>query len=210
MNADDTPRGPFFWLCSLLGSGVLVFGLVNLLARSGVTHPTSWIPFFLGGLVLHDAVLAPLVALAGWLLSRVEPRWLRPPLQLGAYVSFAVALVALPVVGGYGRLANNPTILPDQHYGRNLLLVLAAVWLVVALACLRAWMRRPAPAAPTPVPVRPQPRRLVIAPRREDPLHGRRDRDRAGRRAAAVDPRLARAGGVRRRAARAVRAAGAA
>ncbi len=144
MSAEDTPRGPFFWLCSLLGIGLIVFGLGNLLARANVTHPTSWLPFFLGGLVLHDAVLAPLVALAGWLLSRVAPRWLRPPLQLGAYVSFAVALVALPVVGGYGRLATNPTILPSQHYGRNLLLVLAAVWLAAALACLRAWISRPA------------------------------------------------------------------
>ena len=40
--------------------------------------------------------------------------WLRPALQGTLLVTAAVVLVSVPVVGGFGRLATNPSILPGD------------------------------------------------------------------------------------------------
>ena len=61
-------------LLLLLGLAAIGYGgwrLVHLLAST--TARRSWATFFLGGLVGHDLLLAPIVVLAGVLLARVAP-----------------------------------------------------------------------------------------------------------------------------------------
>jgi hypothetical protein len=45
-----------------------------------------------------------------------------------AAASAAISLVTFPTVRGYGRAADNPSLLPG-NYGRSLVLVIALVWL---------------------------------------------------------------------------------
>ncbi len=46
--------------------------------------------------------------------------------------------VAIPVVGGFGRISTNPSLLPSTHYGLRLAIALAVVWAVTAaIAVLR-------------------------------------------------------------------------
>ncbi|MGW7099538.1 hypothetical protein [Streptomyces sp. NPDC054838] len=81
-----------------------------------------------GALVLHDALIAPLVLGAGLLLAALPARrLLRGALLTGG----AVVLITLPLLLRPGGTAN-PSALP-LPYGRNLLLVLGAVAVVTAL-----------------------------------------------------------------------------
>ena len=59
-------------------------------------------------------------------------------------VSAAVTAVALPLVIGKGRIADNPSAFP-QRYGLHLLLLLAAAWTVAAVWSFAAWRRRARP-----------------------------------------------------------------
>jgi hypothetical protein len=129
------------WRAILWVSGAAVFavGLAGLLRHARQTRPGSWLTFLLGGLAVHDAVLVPLVAAVSWVLVRWVPRAVRPVVAGGLVVAGALVAISVPVVGGYGRLANNPSILPSHHYGRNLVLTLVVVAaLTAALARAKA------------------------------------------------------------------------
>ncbi|GAA4258599.1 hypothetical protein GCM10022255_079900 [Dactylosporangium darangshiense] len=101
--------------------------------------------FAAAALVAHDFVVVPLVLAAGALLARVVPAPARGPARAALVVAAAVSAVALPFVVGAGRIADNPSAFP-QHYGRNLLILLALVAVAAALpaippAARRLWRR---------------------------------------------------------------------
>jgi hypothetical protein len=150
----DAPSGAAFWAGSAIGLGMLGFGVYGLLDHHAQTMPLNWLTFFLGSVLLHDAVWAPVVGLASLALVRLVPRRVRPALQGTLVVTAAVLLVATPALTGRGRNPNNPSILPG-HYGTDTLKVLAIVWAVGALLTLRALRRAvdpPGPPALPPVP----------------------------------------------------------
>lgn len=145
MRREDDPSGPVFWAAAAVGLAIVAFGVAGLLRNVDGEALTSWAMLFAGGLILHDGVVAPLVALLSLALVRLLPAWARPPLQAGLVVTALVLAVAVPLVAPADtRLANNPSLLPGV-YDRNLLLVLAPVWLATLVAVAlahRAAMRR--------------------------------------------------------------------
>jgi hypothetical protein len=133
---------------ALFGAGgltVLAVGVAGVVRHSAQTRPSEWGTYLVGGLLAHDAVIAPVTAVVSWLLVRLLPARVRPAVMAGLFVSASLALVAIPVVGGYGRLANNPSILPSHHYARALLVAVGSVWLLVVAGLTRPWrgLRRP-------------------------------------------------------------------
>nr|WP_225311432.1 hypothetical protein [Microbispora cellulosiformans] len=125
-----------------LGGGLIVAGLAGLVVDAGLTDPLGWALWFGGLIVAHDGVLVPLVLLTGVAVGRMrEPS----PVRAGLIVAAVLSLIALPMVTGFGRRADNPSLLP-LDYGRNLLVVLGLVALVTALTAtavrLRAKRRR--------------------------------------------------------------------
>ncbi|MFI7539985.1 hypothetical protein [Actinoplanes sp. NPDC049599] len=114
-------------------------------------RPGGVVLFLAVALVAHDAVLLPMTIAAGAILARYAPRWALPSMRAAAIVSLTLGVIALPLVLGVGRTADNPSILP-LAYGRGLLLILALSWSValasVALARHRARRPRPADAPP--------------------------------------------------------------
>jgi hypothetical protein len=92
-------------------------------------------------LVAHDFVVVPLVLTAGALLARFVPAPARTPVRAALVVGAAVSAIALPFVIGAGRIADNPSAFP-QHYGRNLLIILACIAAAAgAWVALRRWRR---------------------------------------------------------------------
>jgi hypothetical protein len=127
----------------LLGALGVLLGLVGAwhLLRIGQAHPAKLVDvvvWLVAGVLLHDAVVAPLVVLVGVLAVPRLPLAGRAPAVAGLVVLLAVTLVAVPVIGRFGARADNPTLL-DRPYA-VLWLVFAAVVgaVVVAVVGVRA------------------------------------------------------------------------
>lgn len=139
--AGRSKRGPVFWLSAAAGWALIGWGVRGMLHHHVDTRPTELARFFLGGLLAHDLVFAPLVLAAGWLLTRLVQRPWRAYVQGALIVCGTAALFAYPEVRDYARVLHNPTSLP-HNYALNLLAVVATVCVVAALLAFRH-ARRP-------------------------------------------------------------------
>lgn len=124
-----------------VGVPVMAYGARGALVDAADTHPAELARWIVGGAVVHDAVLVPLVALAAWGLRRLVPdRWWGP-VRAGLVVSGTLCLAAYPFVAGFGRDPRNPSLLP-RDYGLGLAGALAVVWLGVAAWLVAVTRRR--------------------------------------------------------------------
>jgi len=134
-DARPAPSGPLFWASAVAGWAVIAWGLRGIFQHSIDTRPSNLAKFVVGGALLHDLFIAPIVIVAGVLLARAVPGRARAVVQAALAVSGIVALFSYPLVRAYGLAANNPTSLP-RNYGANLLIILGVVWAVAAGAVL--------------------------------------------------------------------------
>ena len=125
-------RGPLFWVSAAAGWALIGWGLRGALHHHIDTRPPELARFFLGGVVLHDLVFAPVVLAAGIVLGRTVKGRSRAPLQAALFISGCAALLAWPEVRDYARILHNPSSLP-HNYTANLLIVCAAVWVGTAV-----------------------------------------------------------------------------
>ncbi|MGI8807994.1 MAG: hypothetical protein ACR2KK_09165 [Acidimicrobiales bacterium] len=140
---DHQPAGSRFWVSAALGWAVIAWGVRGILVNSLDTRPSNLARFVVGGALLHDLLLAPVVILVGVLLAKAVPGRARAVVQGALVVSAIVALFSYPLVREYGLATNNPTSLP-YNYGANLLIVLGVVW-AVAAGLVVARLRRRCP-----------------------------------------------------------------
>ncbi|MFJ7269951.1 hypothetical protein ACIQV3_25510 [Streptomyces sp. NPDC099050] len=103
------------------GAGLLLIAIGGRLLAD-LPDPLDVLVWMGGALVLHDGIIAPLVLAAGLAVAAVPARGLVRGALLTAGV---LVLVTLPLLLRPGA-PPNPSALP-LPYGRNLLLVLAAV-----------------------------------------------------------------------------------
>lgn len=120
----------------LLGaSGVVLVlvGLWHLLGRapSDLADVVLWLA---GGVVAHDAVIAPLVVVGVLAVPRL-PVWSRTAVVAGLVVLLSVTLGAVPVLGRFGAKADDPGLL-NRHYLLPWLLFAALVLVAVGVAAL--------------------------------------------------------------------------
>lgn len=146
-----SPSGRAFWICLLIGWGVMIFGVAGTLDEAARTHPANFALWFVGSGLAHDVLLAPAVFVLAIALGRAVPSIVRPLVQAGLIVAGSVTIVALPLVLEKGGAQGNPSALP-RNYPAGLLIVLSTIAVVTALAVWRR-MRRfrvSAEAANTP------------------------------------------------------------
>ena len=124
----------------LPGLGAVVYGIHGLLTAGSRVPLGSWLTWFVGSALVNDLLIAPIWIGLGWLAVRVLPAAARPAIVVGAAVAGVLALIALPFVLGVGADPANPSFLP-RAYGRNLLLVDAAVLVVAVLWATVATVR---------------------------------------------------------------------
>ena len=91
--------------------------------------------------IVHDAIIAPLVVLVGWLLGRLLPTVARGPLRAAAATSALVIAFAYPLVRRWGPRPSNSSTLP-LHRGSNLFIVLSLVWFSTAVVIVFRLRRR--------------------------------------------------------------------
>ena len=116
--------------------GVLagLYGLVRLL-QTGTANVVAAAQWVVGGVVVHDGILAPLVIVVVALSLRVVPAAARAWTAAAAVVVGALTATAIPVLGRFGAKGDNPTLLP-REYVRNWLLIVALVVVVTAVLAL--------------------------------------------------------------------------
>jgi hypothetical protein len=123
----------------VLGVAAMAYALGGAAGDPDIV-PRRQVAFLLTVLVLHDAALLPGFLLVGLLVHRFVAARYRGIVQAALAVTAAVTFVALPLVLGYGRSADNPSALP-RDYPAGLALVLGAVWVVAAAALLATRLR---------------------------------------------------------------------
>jgi hypothetical protein len=147
---------------ALPGLAALIWGLV--LAVQFALHSfgdgRSAVLFLIGGPVLHDAVVAPIVGVVGLVISRRVGLFWRTPMRVGAAISGVLALLAVPALWRTYAAPANPG-LDDRNYGLGLLIALVVVWLGVVAGGLtrrhRHTPRRVKPPKPIKATTPPEP-----------------------------------------------------
>lgn len=91
--------------------------------------------FLFAGPVLHDAVLAPLVALSGLLLARLVPASWRGTVATGLAATGVLLLISVPLLWRPHPAQPNPG-LQDRPYLPGLLVFLAVLWLALIVGHL--------------------------------------------------------------------------
>ncbi|MEX0755541.1 MAG: hypothetical protein WD556_10585 [Actinomycetota bacterium] len=135
---DEPSRyGAVFWIGAAVGWAAIGFGLLSLFQRSGATDPTSSGSLFAVLLLGHDLVVVPLVAFAGVVLLRRVPVGARGPVTGAMIATGVLALVSFPLLGGFGGIASNPSLLP-RNYVAGTAIALVTIWAVTAAVLLRA------------------------------------------------------------------------
>jgi hypothetical protein len=118
-----------------LGVGVGGYGAFRLL-ELGWDNLVATLLWLAGGVLLHDALLAPLTIAVAALATVLLPTPVRGPAAAGFVVLGSITVTAVPVLGRFGARADNPTLL-DRDYTAGWLALAAAVLLaVVALSAV--------------------------------------------------------------------------
>lgn len=137
MSGHHAPKGKAFWLCLVAGWGVIVFGILGVLADADRTDPTNLAAWFVGSALAHDLLLAPLVFVFARWLKRIVPDRVRPVIHGGLIVAGSVTMAALPLVLGRGGAPGNASALP-RNYPAGLVFVLGTVAVATGLLAWRA------------------------------------------------------------------------
>jgi hypothetical protein len=126
----------------LLGLAAAAYGAVELLDL-GLDNLRATVTWLAAGVVLHDAVLAPLVLGIWFVASRARRGRIPGAVVVGAVVLGTVSLVAIPLLGRFGARSDNQTLL-DRNYllGWLVLATLTVATVGVAVALSRTRVTR--------------------------------------------------------------------
>lgn len=121
-------------LIGAVGVAAAVFGGLRFaeIGPHNAVQAGSWL---VGGVVAHDAILAPATIAVTLLARAVVPVAWRARAALALVVLGTVTVTAVPVLGRWGARPDNPTLL-DRDYLAGWL-VFAALVLLVTLAGAR-------------------------------------------------------------------------
>lgn len=110
----------------VLGVVTAAYGVMLVMSNSTevVIRIVTWA---LIGVLLHDAVFAPLCVALGFVGRRILPhRWWTPVL-VAALTTVVLVLLAIPVYDKPGQHLDNPTVL-DRDYQTGFWIALGVVW----------------------------------------------------------------------------------
>jgi hypothetical protein len=134
-------RSKLFWASAVVGWTIIVAAIIGAVGNARHTKPLEWGAWIIGGAVLHDAVMAPIVFVFGGILRRGAPRRLRATITAGLTVTALVALATFPIFSGLGVRSDNPSHLP-RDYWTGLGIVIGILWVGVGAVLVRTWRRR--------------------------------------------------------------------
>jgi len=128
------------------GWAMIAVGVVGVLTAGRQVPVIPFAQWVIGLALVHDLILAPGVIAAGVVVRAVVPASARAVVTRLLLVSGAFVLVAWPFVAGWGRMPDNPSLLP-RDYAEGLaraVVIAAGLVLVGALVPIayRRWRPR--------------------------------------------------------------------
>lgn len=143
--------GPMRLLLGVVGVAGILFGAWGVLTNQGTSPPLAIVPWWIGVVVLHDGIIAPVTIGLGWLITHLLPRPVRAPVQAAGVTAGLIALFAVPLLLRQGQGFPGGTLL-TRNYAANVVGLLVLVIAVVAVgAVVRALLRRRVPVRTDPV-----------------------------------------------------------
>jgi hypothetical protein len=120
----------------------MAVGIANFAANFNATDFRSFLRYYVGGDIVHDLVVAPIVAVIGMVVIRGAPAITRAPLRAALFGSAVVVAVAWPALRGYGRMRtpDNASVQP-LNYATAVGTVVGVVWVISALWLGVIWFR---------------------------------------------------------------------
>lgn len=120
-----------------LGVLVAAYGGWLLLSRQDTAGNLDALLWLAGGVLVHDALLAPALVALCWVGARLLPAVARPAAAAGLVVLGSLTLLAVPFLGGFGRdnAPDNSTLL-DRDYTAGFLVLVGVVLVGVVLPVL--------------------------------------------------------------------------
>jgi len=131
---DDDHPGWLFWALLPVGAVFVAVGVHGVFDDHASTPPMEVARWFLGAGVAHDALIAPVFVVFGWLTGWL-PMVARTPVRLALVASAVLTAFAWPLVQGYGLSPDNASVLP-LDYTRNLVGALLAIWVATGAAVI--------------------------------------------------------------------------
>ncbi len=127
-------------LIGLLGVAMGSFGALRFLQLDSedIVDGMLWLA---GGVLVHDAIIAPLTLLVTLVAGRLVPAPARTRVVVGSVVLVTVTATAIPVLGRWGARPDNPTLL-DRNYVVGWLVFAALVLLGTLLVGPLGRLRR--------------------------------------------------------------------
>jgi hypothetical protein len=115
-----------------VGLAITAYGAWLLLALGwdNLTATASWL---VGGVVVHDAILAPLTIGLALVAVRVVRRDRLGPWAVALVVLAPVTLLSVPVLGRFGARSSEPSLL-DRHYWLGWFALVVVVGLAILVA----------------------------------------------------------------------------
>ena len=129
------------WTLGAAGVAAIGYGALRILEQSRYTHPSKLLIWLIGALLVHDAIIAPIVIGLGALLTRVVPGRARGYLQGGLVVAGLVSVVAVVEINRRNKTASPALALLRQNYLTNLVVLVLAITLVTVVAYLISVVR---------------------------------------------------------------------
>jgi hypothetical protein len=127
---------------ALAGLALLGYGAVLAweFGTSRTVNAVEGLAWFVGGPIVHDGFVAPVVGLVGLVIAtRLAQPW-RTPVTVGLVLTAVLTLLAIPLLWRPFGVARNPG-LHDGNYGAGLAIALGVVWLAVVAVGLAQWRR---------------------------------------------------------------------
>jgi hypothetical protein len=120
----------------IVGWATIGFGAKTALTHAYDSHPVALAVHVVAFDLVHDAVIAPAVLVAGWLVGRLLPPVARGPVRAALAATTLFVVFSYPLVRRWGKRPTNSSTLP-LAYGRNLLIIIVLVWLIAAVTVVR-------------------------------------------------------------------------
>jgi hypothetical protein len=121
------------WMFAVAGVAALAWGGWLAWDFADARDAIQAVFWFVGGPIVHDVVVAPVVGIGGLALARVVPAGWRVPVAVGAVLSGVLVLLAVPVLWRPFGVSTNPG-LHDANYVLGLGVALGVVWLGVLVS----------------------------------------------------------------------------